>query len=106
MDQKTKYVKKETIDIAEDIVYRWFSFIRFDSKISQHKLTALFVQLKMLCLKHGLSSEISGKYTQLVINNWLTDCKDMLINDPDVQHHLVNAVDSLIQEIRTQNKKT
>jgi len=98
---KSQYLKKEPIDLAEDLVYRWFSFIRFDAEFRPKKTAILFTLLKILCLKNGLSSELSNDITATLINQWVEECYSMRINDPDAQHHLVLMVESLIVEIKS-----
>lgn len=94
-------IRKEPIDMAEDIVYRWFSFIRFDENISSKKMAVLFILIKIICLKFGLSFKSSHEMTKAIVDNWVKECATMEINDPDAQHHLVLMVESLIIELKT-----
>lgn len=97
-------IRKEPIDMAEDIVYRWFSFIRFDNQISSKKMAVLFILIKILCLKFGLPFKSANEMTKAIVDNWISECSTMDINDPDAQHHLVLMVESLIIELKTFKK--
>lgn len=100
---KNKFIVKEPIDMAEDLVYRWFSFIRYDLEFKPKKTAILFILLKILCLKLGLSVGLATQLTKTVVDKWVEECYHMSINDPDAQHHLVLMVESLIVEIKSAN---
>lgn len=100
----TKYIKKNSLDMAEDIAYRWFSFIRTDPQISDKKHLALFLKLKILCASYNVIGEYADRLCNAVIKKWFQDCYNKLINDPDVQHHLVLLIEDLIINLNSLRK--
>ena len=85
---------KTGFDIAEDIVYRWYSLIRVCGP-ERDCIDLLAIGISDKLIKFGYRPETVDIKINNLIQEWTIDCDGMDLYSSDVQLNLLSRVESL-----------
>ena len=75
-------MNKTKVDIAEDVVFRWFSITRNLSIERPSVIRCLRVGIALALLKSGYHQEQAQIKTQEIIQSWANECDGLEANHP------------------------
>jgi len=91
------FIKKSPEDVAEDIVYGWYSNTRHKSIESKGVISSLRLRITGRLLKQGVNDKLAHDLAFSAINQWVMECSGLETSNPVVMECLVAHVSNVIK---------
>lgn len=92
-----EYIRKNSLDIAEDIVCRWYSNTRGMDVHNKGVILSLKVILVHRLVNQGVDAEVANRMAGDAIIRWAEECEGIPVENINVMECLMVHVSNLIR---------